>query len=287
MEKQKTIAKDISFSGKALQTGKQCKVNCKPLPQGEGIVFKRIDLKNAQPIHLGKPACENSYKRRTAIGGTSGVQTVEHLLAALWAVGVDNILVEVDGAELPALDGSAIEFFNIIKDAGITEQRLEREYIKILEEISVEEKKRKIKIVPADNFSVSYLIDYKIPSIGCKNFDITLNGEIFEKEIAPARTFCLKREAILLRLLGFGRGATYENTLIMGKKGPIRTSLRFEDEPLRHKILDLVGDLYMLGRPIMGKIVAEKSGHALNAKLVEKIYQKYVSKKKRQRRKNG
>jgi UDP-3-O-acyl-N-acetylglucosamine deacetylase len=135
-----------------------------------------------------------------------------------------------------------------------------------------------ITVYPGRSFSVSYLIDYSVNSIGRQVFDIGLDPDSFEKEIAPARTFCLKAEAEALLKAGLGQGATTDNTLVMGEEGPVGTELRFSDEPVRHKILDLVGDFYLLGRPVLGRIVAEKSGHNLNAKMVRRIYEKYVNK---------
>ncbi len=277
MSKEKTISKEISFSGKALQTGREVKVVCKPSEAGSGIIFRRVDLPAEDDLSLKEGILSFQKKRRSTISkGKAEVQTVEHLLAALWALEIDNVLIEVNREELPAMDGSALGFIEKLRTAGVKEQDKEREYVVISEEEVVENEGSILKALPYDGFSVSFLIDYSVQSIGKEVFEFNGDKTSFIKEIAPARTFCLKKEALLLRLLGLGRGATYENTLIMGKKGPAKTTLRFPNEPVRHKILDLVGDLNLLGKPIKGKFVAEKSGHLLNGRMVKKIYEKYI-----------
>ncbi len=275
--KQRTIAKEVRFAGKALQTGKHVVMTCRPGIEGEGIVFTRTDIADAAPIKLGELMSSSSNRRRTTIGlGKVQVQTVEHLLAALWALGIDNLIIDIAGAELPAMDGSALGFLTPLKEAGTTEQGMERRSIKITEPIMITNGDRSISIVPDDVFSVSYSIDYKVACIGKEEFHIVPDMDSFEKDIAPARTFCLMREAALLFLTGLGRGATFNNTLILGNKGPVGTKFRIPNEPIRHKILDLIGDLYMLGRPIIGKVIAKKSGHALNAEVVKQIAEKYI-----------
>lgn len=278
MSFQKTIKEEVTFEGKGLQTGRKVRVKCKPASADSGVVFKRLDLEYSPEIRLRDAVfSENRERRRTTIGlGKVQVQTVEHFLASLWALEVDNLLVEVDGEELPALDGSAIEFFTSLKEAGTTEEDSPRKVIKIEEGIHLKDGERAISVLPKEGFSVSYLIDYNVGCIEKKTFEIELNEESFRREIAPARTFCLKREALLLFLSGMGRGANFRNTLILGNKGPVGTKFRFPDEPVRHKVLDLIGDLYLLGMPLEGRIVAEKSGHKLNSELAKRIYEKYV-----------
>lgn len=277
MISQKTIAKEFSFSGKALQTGKEVKVNCKSAGPDAGIVFKRVDLANSPIVRVGEAFFLGKNARRTTIGdGVMAVQTVEHFLAALWCQEIDNIIVEINGIELPGLDGSAIEFVRLLKSAGAINQASLRRSIKITDEERIEEPGKMLAVFPDERFSVSYLIDYDVSSIGRESLDITLDGPVFEREIAPARTFCLKREVGLLLRAGFGRGADLNNTLVMDETGPIANVLRFKDEPLRHKILDLVGDLYILGVPVVGRFVAEKSGHKLNEEMVKRLYKKYV-----------
>jgi len=250
---------------------------CRPAGEGSGIVFLRTDTENSVPIRVNDGIFSVSEKRRSTIGmGPHSVQTIEHLMAALWALEIDNVQIDINGAELPALDGSAKGFLDILGAAGISEQNAPRHIVKITEKEEVSDGKASITILPNESFKVSYSIDYAISSIPRETFTITLDNNSFIKEIAPARTFCLKQEAEQLLKAGLGKGADCENTLVMDETGPVGTVLRFPNEPLRHKILDLVGDMYMLGRPIMGEIIAERSGHALNALMAEKLFQKYV-----------
>lgn len=279
LEKQKTIGGSVCLSGKALQTGSDVEFSLSPASQDTGITFKRLDLPDEPPLRVDGAVFCGDHARRTSIGqGPAAVQTVEHFLAALWGAGIDNILVEIRGEELPALDGSAKGFLDLIKSAGIVEQESHRRIIKITEPLEMEENGASLSVFPDENFNISYLIEYDVPSIGRETFNIAPDRISFEKEIAPARTFCLKKEAEALLKAGFGLGATCENTLVMDDTGPVGTTLRFPDEPVRHKILDLIGDLYMLGMPIIGRVVAERSGHRMNARMVKEIYEKYVSK---------
>lgn len=280
-EKQKTIARKVSFSGKALQTGEEVKVECMPVSASNGITFQRTDIPRAPLLKIGKTALPENYLRRSVIGkGRAVVQTVEHFMAALWGLGIDNISVLINGPELPALDGSAIGFMSILKNAGLSDLDYQKTFVEIKEEINIAEGPSYIVIAPHNGFHVSYLIDYPCKSIGKDSFSVNMDSVSFEKEIAPARTFCLKKEAELLRKAGLGGGATTENTLVMDDDGPMGgTRLRFNNEPLRHKILDIVGDLYLLGVSLRGKVSAVKSGHKLNRRLVRAIYERYLAKK--------
>ncbi len=275
--KQKTILSPIAFSGKALQTGSEARMRCAPALADAGITFKRVDMAGNPSVNLGDAVLSGDNLRRSTIGaGPMAVQTVEHFLAALWCLGIDNIVIEVEGEELPALDGSAAGFIEKLESAGIKELPRDKKPIRVTEKENVSDGARSISILPAETFSVSYSIDYKVASIGRETLEMELDKDSFKREIAPARTFCLKSEAETLLKAGLGKGATLENTLVMDEDGPVGTVLRFPNEPLRHKILDLVGDLYLLGRPVIGKVIAEKSGHKLNAGLVRLLYAKYV-----------
>jgi len=276
----KTIKKEVSFDGKALQTGEEVCLRCKPAGISDGIIFKRTDIETSQVIAL-KDALFSSGDRRSMLSFASGlgrVQTVEHFLAALWTLEIDNIIIELNGSELPALDGSSLEFIKKLRSAGLREQSASREFIKISEKEEVAEGESKLTIFPDEEFSVSYHIDYGPGVIKSETFTIYPERDSFEKEIAPARTFCLKAEAEALLKAGLGRGATYENTLVLDETGPLGTTLRFPNEPVRHKILDLVGDLYLLGQPIIGRVEARRSGHKINGKMMRKIYEKYACK---------
>jgi len=277
---QKTIKHDVQFEGQALQTGKHVVMKCKPATFGSGIVFHRTDLETTPSVRADGSALASlatPNMRRTTIAGEGfEVQTIEHFMAALWALEIDNLLVEIDNVELPAMDGSAQGFLTLLKETGTLEQPYEREYIRIIEEEHVTSDNGSISIYPAEKFTVTYTIDYDIKTIGKNSLDIDFESMSFEKELAPARTFCLKREAEALLNAGLGKGATPQNTVIIDENGTIGEAMRFPDEPLRHKIVDLIGDFYTLGRPIIGKVVAEKSGHTLNAMMIKKIYERYI-----------
>ncbi|MDD5567987.1 MAG: UDP-3-O-acyl-N-acetylglucosamine deacetylase [Candidatus Omnitrophica bacterium] len=275
MSKQKTIAKEISFSGIGLHTGNKSSVTLKPAPADTGIIFVRKDLTGFPQIR----ACvENmvpaeKMPRRTSIeSGSACVQTIEHLMAALSGLGVDNLYIELDNNELPGLDGSSLNYVEFIEQAGIKELGREQNVFSIREPIRIEEGGASIAIEPAGEFRISYTLDYakSLPKI--EFIDLPVNPENFKKEIAPARTFCLESESVELKRQGLGLGANYENTLVLDKAGQvIKNRMRFADEAVRHKVLDLMGDLFLLGFPLKGHIKALKSGHSFNLKLISKI----------------
>ena len=275
MEKQKTIKKEFFLEGKGLQTGKPVKAFFYPGKENSGIIFVRKDLEGKPSVSL-KDLSGLCTDRRSKIdlSGKGEVETIEHVTAALWGARIDNIRIELDSSEPPAMDGSAIEFLEALKAAGTEEQNHLREFAEIKEPVWIEDGESFLGVFPSKIFKVSYILEYPDPAIGRQSFSKVLDPEVFGKEIAPARTFCLKEEAEALLKMGYGKGANYKNTLVMEKDGPIDNTLRFPDEPVRHKVLDLIGDLYLLGKPIKGRIVAIRSGHKLNLELVKKIKEK-------------
>ena len=270
METQKTIEKEFSINGKGLQTGKPVKAVFYPGKENEGIIFVRKDLKGGPSVRIKDPS-DFDTDRRSKIGFGSGeyVETVEHVLAALWGAEIDNIRIELDGPEMPALDGSSLEFFEEITKSGIKKQNSAREFINIKKPVWVENKESFLGAFPSNSFRISYVLEYPVRAVGRQFFSGIVTPEIFRREIAPARTFCLKQEAEALLRQGYGRGADLKNTLVMDENGPVDNVLRFPDEPVRHKVLDLIGDLYLLGRPLKGRVVAVRSGHKLNLELVK------------------
>ena len=275
MNMQRTILKEVSFSGVGLHTGNKANVTLKPAGVDNGIVFIRKDLPGSPMI---KACVENmlsaqSTPRRTSIEANSAsVQTVEHLMAALSGLGIDNLYVELDSNELPGLDGSSRDYLELFNQAGVKEQDKERVFFSIKEPIRIEEGGASIMALPSSEFKISYTLDYKLSLPKTGFAEITVGPEIFKNEIAPARTFCLESEVAELKRQGLGLGASYENTLVLDKEGQvIKNKVRFPDEAVRHKVLDLIGDLYLTGCPIKAHIIALKSGHALNLKLVNKI----------------
>jgi UDP-3-O-[3-hydroxymyristoyl] N-acetylglucosamine deacetylase/3-hydroxyacyl-[acyl-carrier-protein] dehydratase len=278
MEKQKTIAGQVSLLGAGIHTGNKVSVTFKPAPVSSGVAFIRTDIPGAPRIQANVQSfLEAKFSRRSSIGNNEvEVQTIEHLMAALSSLGIDNIDVEINNNELPGLDGSAIKFVEALEQAGIVEQEQEK-YIHIIKEpICIEDGTSSITVVPAKEFKISYTLNYDHPLLEAQFLEICVNAESFKAEIAPARTFCLESEASELQNQGLGLGANYENTLVVGKTGVIKNSLRFKDEFVRHKILDLIGDLCLAACPIRGHVIALKSGHSLNLKIAQKIYEQKI-----------
>ncbi len=275
-DKQHTIAKDFSLSGRGLHTGLEVKIVVKPAPENAGITFIRVDLPEQPRIKVGVDTIrlDSGVPRCTTIGvGNIFVHTVEHLMSALSGLRIDNLVVEINGKEIPFLDGSSLEFVKAIKNAEIVEQNAPREWIEVKEPVVVNRSDASIIALPHPSFKVSYLLDYPHPILRSQYFALDVTSENFEKEIAPCRTFCLAEEGEELKRNNLALGATYENTIVVGEKGVINNKLRFSDEFTRHKVLDMIGDFYLLGKPIRGAISATKSGHTLNLELLKKIHQ--------------
>ena len=247
----------------------------KSSPADSGINFIRTDLPNKPLLNLRSIEFDSSplKERRTTIGaGPLEVQTTEHLLAALSGLSIDNIVVELDSVELPGLDGSAKGYVEAVKAAKIVEQDAPKRILKVDKPVwRVGSDGAVLAIFPAEDFKISYTLSYEGLSLGTQFFSGRIDEETFSSQIAPARTFCLEEEALELLRRGLGKGADYENTLVIGKDGPIKNAYRFPDEPVRHKVLDLIGDLYLAGMAVQGHVVAVKSGHRLNMELVREL----------------
>lgn len=274
MLKQRTINETVELEGTGLQTGKSARLKLKTSPVNSGINFIRVDLPNKPLLNIGSLALEDAdlKERRTTLGvGPLEIQTTEHLLAALSGLSIDNIVIEMDNIELPGLDGSSKGFVEVLKKAGVVEQDAPKRILRIDEPLWTGAGDSLLAVFPDEDFRISYTLSYDNQRLGTQFFSIILNEETFENEIAPARTFCLEEEALELLRRGLGKGANYDNTLVIGKDGPIKNNLRFPNEPVRHKILDIIGDLYLLGSPIKGHVIAVKSGHRLNMELVRKL----------------
>lgn len=268
--KQRTLAREGSIEGTGLHTGEPARVSFKPLPPGSGVVFTRGGVRLEVPEEHTLSAAS---LRCTSVGNAAArVQTVEHLLAALTASGIDNVGVEVDGPEIPGLDGCAAQWVRTFKELGTREQTAFREFYSVTEPLFCYDKHKAIAVYPADTFSVAYVLDYGRPGLNGQVFDAVVTPETFEKEIAPARTFCTEKEIEEVRAQGFGKGARPDNTLVIGEDGePVGSELRFADECARHKVLDIIGDLSLTGFPILGRVVGLRSGHALNHRLAQAI----------------
>jgi UDP-3-O-[3-hydroxymyristoyl] N-acetylglucosamine deacetylase / 3-hydroxyacyl-[acyl-carrier-protein] dehydratase len=274
MDKQKTIAKEVSLKGIGLHTSNKVNVTFKPAEADKGINFIRVDLASKPVI---KVAVDNLLPiahslRRTSVGQDSAeIQTIEHLMAAIAGLEIDNLYIEMDNNEVPGLDGSSKNFVELLSRAGIREQEKEKQAFAVKEPIFAEEEGSSIIALPYPEFKISYTLSYNHPLLHSGFMELVMSPEFFEKELAPARTFCLEDEAQELQRQGLGQGANYENTLVVGKNGVIKNKLRFDDEFVRHKIVDLIGDLYLVGCPLKAHIIALRSGHSLNLKLVKRI----------------
>lgn len=273
MEYQRTIRKEASYSGIGLHTGKKVKIIFKPAPTDSGVRFVRVDLEGNPRIvaEIGKVI---RASRETSIGeGGLRVQSVEHVLAALAGLRIDNVTIEIDSDELPAVDGSAFPFIQALKGAGIVEQEKEREYLELKEPVSYNKEDIYLVALPSKEFKISYTIDFDHPVLKTQFASFVINEDTFIKEIAPARTFGFEDEVEGLRKQGLIRGGSLKNAVVISEKGILnKEPLRFTNEFVRHKILDLLGDLYLVGAPLKAHIIALKSGHGANVKLVKKIH---------------
>lgn len=241
-----------------------------PAPAGTGIIFRRVDLDGFEIEAVGKNVARVSYATSLMKKGVL-ISTTEHLLSAFVGMGIDNAIVQLDNLELPILDGSAKPFIDLIKKAGVRKQRRPRTYIRILRPLEFREGNKFMAVYPAETYSVSYKINFPHPMIGRESFSLELTNGQYVAKIAPARTFGFLHEAEAMRQQGLIRGASSENALVLTRDGLVNPPLRFDDEFVRHKILDLIGDLALIGRRVLGRVVADRAGHAMHTALVSRL----------------
>jgi len=273
---QKTIKNEGKITGKGMFGGKDAKVVFRPAPADAGIVFVRIDATEPVRISAVAPSLAERSRRTTIRRGPVSIETIEHCMAALSAMEIDNVFIEVDGPEMPAPDCSSAEYFKILKAAGSVEQDVKRKEIVIREPISITAGDTAIYALPysEDGLSITYDLDYGgHTGIGRQIFSCQVTSESFEKQLAPARTFLLEAEAKQFQARGIGTHLSPRDILVINSDGPIKNSFRFPNECVRHKIVDLIGDLALVGRPVKGRIVAYKSGHSLNQELARRLYE--------------
>ncbi len=266
---EQTIAAPIEFTGVGLHSGAPVAMRLLPAPAGSGIVFRRTDLDNFEIAAIGRNVAKVSYATSLMRQGVL-ISTTEHLLSALIGMGVDNVIVEVDNLELPILDGSALPYVEAFSKAGMRTQRRRREVIRVLRAVEVREGGKFIGVYPGSGYKIQYAIDFPAP-IGQQKTCVDLAAETYGTAIAPARTFGYKADEQRLRDMGLIRGASAENVIVLGARGPQNGPLRFADEYVRHKVLDLIGDLALAGRRIEGRVVAERAGHAMHTALVSRL----------------
>jgi len=272
---QSTINSPISFNGVGIHSGKAVNMTIFPADNDFGIVFKRIDLDTnnyirviPENIYLSKYCSKLKNKHGVCVG------TVEHLLATLHSFHINNVLIEINSPELPAMDGSSYEFTKRLMEVGIQIQKKTKKVLKILKEVSVKEGVRSIKVLPSNHLSFSIKINFSNNLIGKHQYDYTHNTQNFIDEICYARTFCISKDVLKLRAAGYGLGGNLNNVIVVEDNKILNdTGLRCDKEFVKHKILDCIGDFYMSGLPLLGRIYATQPGHELNGKLLKKIFQ--------------
>lgn len=268
---QTTIAKAIKTKGVGLHTGVEVNLRLRPAPENTGYIFVRTDLDNfeipASVEYVSHCSYATTLMRRGVV-----LSTCEHLLSALRGSGVDNCFVELDNIEIPILDGSSEDWIEIISEAGVKELPAARRTLKVLERVEVDEGGRKMSVEPSDKFEIECVIDFAHPFINRQSFHFVMENGSFGKEIAAARTFGFTHEIEMLRKANLALGGSLDNAIVLTGDGMLNeTPLRFDDEFVRHKILDIIGDVALIGMPLQGKITAEKSGHAVHAALMSKL----------------
>lgn len=271
MKFETTIEHPVGISGVGLHSGAFASMRLVPAMSGSGVVFRRPDLDDFTIPATWKYVARVSYATSLMREGVL-LSTTEHLLSVLYAMGVDNVVIEIDNLETPILDGSGLPFVQLIREAGIKRLRRRREYLRVTRPVEVREGEKRVAVLPFDCFRIECETHFDHPQVGRRRIELDLTPERYAREIAPARTFGFEQDLEQMRDMGLIRGATLDNAVCFGPDGPLNPGgLRFSDEPCRHKVLDLIGDLALLGKPLVGLVVAEQAGHAMHAALVKKI----------------
>ena len=270
MHAQRTLRRSISCAGIGLHSGNKVTLSLKPAAANSGIRFRRIDLNGlevpATVAHVGGINYATALTRDAV-----RVDTVEHLLAALVSLGIDNAIVELNSPEVPIMDGSAAPFIYLIHEAGVKRLAEPRRHLKVLRPISLLRGDKRIALYPSDHFKVTYSIAFDHPLLRHQSRTIRMTPDAFVDEIAPARTFTFLKEVEMLRQQGLALGGSLENAIVIGDTGILNNALRFDDEFVRHKILDVIGDMALVGHPIIGHLVAHRGGHALHTEFAARV----------------
>jgi UDP-3-O-[3-hydroxymyristoyl] N-acetylglucosamine deacetylase len=270
MTYQTTIKKSVSTKGVGLHTAVKSQLRLVPAPANTGLVFRRVDLDNFEIEAHVRNVARVSYATSLMKKGVL-LSTTEHLLAALYSCGVDNAYIELDALELPILDGSSQPFIEMLEEAGIRRLRKRRRYLKVVKPLELSDGRRHIGIYPADDFQVHCFVEYAHPAVGAQEVEMCVGRESFSGMLAPARTFGFEQDFEGLRRMGLIRGGSLENAIVLNEAGVMNGPLRFPDEFGRHKALDLIGDLALVGRPLLARVEAHKAGHALHTELVTRL----------------
>jgi UDP-3-O-[3-hydroxymyristoyl] N-acetylglucosamine deacetylase len=275
MQLQRTLKKEINCFSVGLHTGRKVNMKIKPAPADTGIKFIRTDLPDAAPIHANyNNVCDTMLATSLGTNGVT-VSTVEHLLSAFSGMGVDNAIIELDSFEVPIMDGSALPFVNMLKEVGSRVQEKNKRLLIIRKPVSVTEGDASAMLLPAEEFKITYEIDFKHPVIGKQSYSMTFSDEKYEKEICAAQTFDFLKDLEFLQAKGLALGGSLKNVIVLDDKKIInKEGLRIPDVFVKHKILDAIGDLFLLGMPIIGHFMAYKSGHRMNNLLLKELMRK-------------
>jgi UDP-3-O-[3-hydroxymyristoyl] N-acetylglucosamine deacetylase len=271
---QTTLAATATMTGTSLHEGHDVTLTLSPAPADTGYVIVRADRDNAR-VHARVGNITEMQRRTLLVENGVEVHTVEHVLAALYGLGVDNALITLTAPEPPAGDGSSAEFMALVRQVGISDLGTPRRVFTPAAAIEIRDGDASIRAEPGEGLRVRYTLDYGVPFMPPSTVEFAVDARTFEAQIGPARTFCLEQEARALQAMGFGKGANTQNTLVVGPEGPLENSLRFDDEYARHKLLDVVGDLALAGVRLNATITATKSGHSLNQKLAKALRAEY------------
>jgi UDP-3-O-[3-hydroxymyristoyl] N-acetylglucosamine deacetylase len=268
---ERTIAAPIEFTGVGLHTGGQATVRILPAPAGKGIIFRRVDLDNFE-LRADIGSVARVAYATTLMSHGVWISTVEHLLSALYGIGIDNAYVELDNFEVPILDGSALPYTDAIARVGVVKQKKLRKYIRIAKEFVLRDGDKTLGIYPSDTFCIEYDINFPHPLIGKQRLRVELTGTNYADHVAPARTFGFYRDVEQLQAHGLIRGGSLENAIVLTETGILNdTALRFKDEFVRHKMLDLLGDFALIGQPVLGHLAGDRAGHALHTRFVAEL----------------
>ena len=271
MLKQRTLKKEISATGVGLHNGEKVTMTLRPAAANAGILFRRVDLPNSPEIKVQADAVSDTRMCSALECNGARVATVEHLMSALAGLGIDNMIIDLDASEVPIMDGSSVPFIFLLQSAGIVEQPVAKQFIRILKTIQVVHEDKWVRFEPYHGFKIDFTIDFPHPVFEHtgKNVKIDFADNTYIKEISRARTFGFMHEVEYLRANGLARGGSLDNAIVLDEYRILNTGgLRYEDEFAKHKVLDAIGDLYMLGHPLLGAFTAYKSGHALNNELI-------------------
>ena len=272
MDLQRTLKRSLSCAGIGLHSGKKVTLSLKPAPAGSGIRFRRTDLGGveipARVSHVGAVAYATQLKL-----GEARVETVEHLLAALASTRIDNAFIELNTPEVPIMDGSSAPFIYLVQEAGVRTLAEPRKYLKVTRPVTLTRGDKQIALFPSDHFKISYTIGFDHPLLRHQTRTMVVTEDSFIDDIAPARTFTFLKEVEMLRQNGLALGGSLDNAIVIGDTGVLNSSLRFEDEFVRHKILDLVGDFALLGHPVIAHAVVHRGGHALHTAMAAQLLQ--------------